>query len=82
MKLEQIRKMVQRQYAAEAVGEHIAYLPGDARVVSGSPRIDSHLHFLETQYGLRLSLSPDYSEIAGHSVIDKTKFLMFVLKWS
>ena len=80
MNLQAVIKMVQKQYRHE--GPDVAFLTGAERYVSGDPKIDSHLHYLETNYGLRVHLSHDYGQIERYEIIDDNLYTIFLLKWS
>jgi len=74
---EEFSKMVSKQWRKEKPPMH---LPPEARFVTGHAVTDSHLHFLETKYGVRLILNR--GKIEYYEVLDDKKFMMFVLKWS
>jgi hypothetical protein len=80
MRLETFIQMVQKQYRNE--GPNVAFLTGAERFVSGDPKIDSHLHYLETNYGLRVHLSHDYGQIERYEIIDDNLYTIFLLKWA
>ena len=76
-----VSEMVSRQWSEE-LRDVVLPLPPEAKVVTGRPKEDAHLHFLETQFGLELKLSPDSKNVVGYNVVNKEKFTWFVLRWS
>lgn len=76
---EEFSKMVSKQWRKEKPPMH---LPPEARFVTGHASTDSHLHFLETKYGVRVILTQNTKQISSYEVLDDKKFMMFTLKWS
>lgn len=67
-----------------AVGEgyKITYCPPQAKFVTGNPKTDAQLHSFETDSGVEITLTTDFSDIAECNVIDEPKFMWFMLKWA
>lgn len=76
---EEFSKMIGKQWRIEKPPMH---LPPEARFVTGHAGTDSHLHFLETRYGVRVMLTSNGKQVSTYEVLDDKKFMMFVLKWS
>lgn len=66
----------------QARPKRIEVCPPEARVVTGKPGPDALFYYFETESGLLINLSDDYNVITGYEVIDKEKFIMFLLRWS
>ena len=79
MNIDMLRPMVIKQYYNEGVPK---IPPPEAKVITGNPKDDAHLHFLETIYGLELTISRLNNQILDYNVVDAEKFTWFVLKWS
>lgn len=75
----EFKKMIRNQWVAERAPRHP---PPEARFVTGNPNNDSHMHLLETKYGVRLILSRNGKEIESYEVVDEPKFAWFVLRWA
>lgn len=69
-----------RQWETECKGK-IRYPLGSARVVTGKPIQDAHIHFLETEYGIKLFFDPYGTYIERYEVVDEKKYTTFLLKW-
>jgi hypothetical protein len=82
MDIEELKKLVGKQYLAEIQGKPIV-LPPEAKCITTIPVIDYSLHYLETVAGIELTLSSgDHSYITGYNVLDEQKFMWFTLRWS
>lgn len=56
--------------------------PGEARFVTGKPKIDALIHYFEQESGLEITLSDDNNSIDRYVVVDHEKLVWFTLKWS
>ena len=81
MDIEELKKLVGKQYLAEIQGKPIV-LPPEAKCITTIPAIDYSLHYLETVAGIELKLSPSLNYITGYNVLNEQKFMWFTLKWS
>lgn len=75
-----VKKMIYKQWDTEVAHKPV-YCPPEAKFITGIPKNDSHLHYLETVAGLTLELSPNHKSIVGYDVIDEKKFAWFILRW-
>lgn len=81
MDLIHVKNMIYKQWDTETNSTPIV-CPPEAKVITGNPNSDAHLHYLETECGITLHLSEDFRSMVGYDVIDNNKFMLFVLKWS
>lgn len=56
-------------------------LPPEARVITGNPKHDAQLHYVQVECGVEVELGK-YLGIVDYRVVDEKKFMMFVLRWS
>lgn len=54
---------------------------GDARFITGDYIVDSRIYHFEKASGIELDVS-GFKLITGYKIVDKEKFVMFVLRWS
>jgi hypothetical protein len=80
MNVENLRSMAWR-WGVE-VAPTITSCPPEARFITGDQSTDGKLHYFEQDSGLQLTLSADSTMITDYQVVDKEKFVMFILRWS
>jgi hypothetical protein len=80
MKLEQVENLMWNWYLAE--GQLIEYCPPEAKFITGNPKSDARLHYFKTHSGLELSLTKDFRHITAYRIVDREKYMMFVLRFS
>ena len=77
----QLKAMIRKQWMAEFHGKPVV-LPGEAKVITGRPKNDFHLHYLETVAGIQVKLSDDFKSMEGFWILDQAKFMWFTMRWS
>lgn len=75
---EELTELLYRQFKEERFPVDTT---GAARCITGNHDIDSYLHHLEKEYGLKLNIGERYV-IIDYEVLDEKKFMMFILRWS
>ena len=80
---DQLAQMITTQWREELIYT-IPPLPPEAKVVTGNPQQDAHMHYLETKFGIELLISRTVTglSLTGYKVVDEKKFAWFVLRWS
>ena len=67
---------------AIGVGYKITHCPPLAKFVTGNPKSDAQLHSFETDSGVELTLTKNFTDIAEWKIVDKRKFMWFMLRWA
>ncbi len=81
MKPCELQKILSREWQEQ--GKHKSWYPRpEARFVTGNPVHDAHLHRVLVDYGIELDIDPRFHEIKDYRIIDKKKFMWFMLRWS
>jgi hypothetical protein len=77
----QLKAMIRKQWMAEFAGKPCV-LPPEAKFITGRPKNDFHLHYLETVAGIQVKLSDDFKSMEGFYILDQAKFMWFTMRWS
>ena len=77
----QLKAMIRKQWMAEFAGKPVV-LPGEAKVITGVPMKDAHLHYLATVAGIEVRTSDDFKSMEGFWILDQAKFMWFTMRWS
>ena len=77
----QLKAMIRKQWMAEFAGKPCV-LPGEAKFITGVPKKDFHLHYLETVAGIEVKLSDDFKSMEGFWILDQAKFMWFTMRWA
>lgn len=80
MDLELVKNLMWKWAVVE--GFKITHCPPEAKVVTGSYKSDGQMHYFQDASGLELELTKDFKDIVTCKIVDKEKYMMFVLKWS
>ena len=67
---------------AIGVGYKITHCPPQAKFVTGNPQTDAQLHSFETDSGVELTLTKNFTDIEEWKIVDERKFVWFLLRWA
>ncbi len=79
MDLELVRQLMVSWAVKEGVKTTCA---PEARFVTGNYKSDTMLHHFEVASGLEIELTDDFANVEEYKIVDKEKFMMFMLRWS
>lgn len=77
----QLKSLIRKQWTAEFRGKPVV-LPPEAKVITGVPMKDAHLHYLATVVGIEVRISDDFKSMEGFWILDEAKLMWFVMRWS
>jgi hypothetical protein len=81
MKPCELQRILSREWNEE--GQHRSWsLSPEARVITGSPRLDAQLHRILNEYGVEIEMDFRFTTIENYSVVDEEKFAWFLLRWA
>ena len=86
MKPFELQTILSREYSE--FGRHVPVtITPEARFVTGNARHDAQIHRILVEYGIELDLNQSDSNhwryiIQNYRIVDKKKFMWFLLRWS